>query len=143
MADALEDARTIDAGLAQDLRAVGVHDLRELRALGAAQTWERLLAGDLRDTLACRLALEAAARERQTTASLAPEVREACAAHVRRRLAAEPPRGGGPATRFSVAPPGPSARQVRQDRRRARIVALVLGVPVAAAFGAWLAGHVF
>jgi hypothetical protein len=82
--DALESAKSIDRVLAGDLRAVGVHDLRELRAVGAAEAWDRLFRADLRDCLASRLALEAAVEGRRWI-RLDPEVRERCAEHVRRR----------------------------------------------------------
>jgi hypothetical protein len=57
-----------------------VHDLR------AAEAWDRLFRADVRDDLATRLALEAAAEGRRWM-SLDPETRERCAAHVRRRRA--------------------------------------------------------
>jgi hypothetical protein len=84
--DALESARNIDGGLAVDLRAVGIHDLRELRAVGAAEAWDRLFRADLRDSLDVRLALESAAEGRRWI-RLDPEVRARCAEHVRRRRA--------------------------------------------------------
>jgi hypothetical protein len=82
--DALENAKDISAALAADLRAIGVHDLRELRALGAGEAWDRLYAADLRDCLSSRLALEGAVEGRRWI-RLDPETRERCAAHVRRR----------------------------------------------------------
>ena len=82
--DALERAKNIGAELAADLRRVGVHDLRELRAVGAAEAWDRLYKADLRDCLSSRLALEGAV-EGKRRIRLDPEVRERCAAHVRRR----------------------------------------------------------
>lgn len=128
--DRLESAKTIDASLAADLRAVGIADLRDLRAVGAADAWERLFGADLRDTLAARLALEAAVRGRRV-ALLEAETRERCAAHVQRRLAVEPP---GPPVRsstWSLAPPRASAASAAADRRRARTVhAVVAGTVV-------------
>jgi len=82
--DALESAKNLSAALAADLRAVGIHDLRELRAVGAGEAWDRLYAADLRDCLSSRLALEGAVEGRRWM-RLDPEVRERCAAHVRRR----------------------------------------------------------
>ena len=82
--DALERAKNLNAALAADLRAVGIHDLRELRAVGAADAWERLYAADLRDCLSSRLALEGAVEGRRWI-RLDPDTRERCAAHVRRR----------------------------------------------------------
>ena len=86
MADenALENAKNLSAALADDLRRVGIHDLRELRAVGAGEAWDRLYAADLRDDLSTRLALEGAAQGRRWI-RLEPETRERCAAHVRRR----------------------------------------------------------
>jgi hypothetical protein len=121
VATELESARAIDAALAGDLRAVGVHDLRELEAIGGGQAWERLLEAGLRDSLPDRLAVEAAARGRRVS-TLDPETRERCAAHVRNRVAPEPvapaPRGSG----FTIGrPPSRSAREER-DRRRLALV---------------------
>jgi hypothetical protein len=82
--DALESGKNLSAALAADLRAVGIHDLRELRAVGAADAWERLYAADLHDSLSTRLALEGAAAGRRWI-RLDPDVRAACAAHVARR----------------------------------------------------------
>jgi len=82
--DALENAKNLNAALVDDLRRVGIHDLRELRAVGAGEAWDRLYAADLRDDLSTRLALEGAAQSRRWM-SLDPETRERCAAHVRRR----------------------------------------------------------
>jgi len=82
--DALESAKNISAALAADLRAVGVHDLRELRAVGAAEAWDRLYRADLRDCLNSRLALEGAVEGRRWM-RLDPDVRDRCAEHVRRR----------------------------------------------------------
>jgi hypothetical protein len=82
--DDFETAKNIGAELAADLRRVGVHDLRELRAVGAAEAWDRLYAADLRDCLSSRLALEGAVEGRRWM-RLDPEARERCAAHVRRR----------------------------------------------------------
>jgi TfoX C-terminal domain len=82
--DALENAKNLTAALADDLRRVGIHDLRELRAVGAADAWDRLYAADLRDDLSSRLALEGAVEGRRWI-RLDPDTRERCAAHVRRR----------------------------------------------------------
>jgi hypothetical protein len=82
--DALESAKNLSGALAADLRAVGIHDLRELRAVGAAEAWERLYAADLQDSLSARLALEGAVSGRRWI-RLDPDVRAACAAHVARR----------------------------------------------------------
>ena len=82
--DALEAAKNIKAALAGDLRAVGIHDLRELRAVGAAEAWDRLFAADLRDDLSTRLALEGAVEGRRWM-RLDPDARERCAQHVARR----------------------------------------------------------
>ena len=125
MADGLESAKAIEPGLAEDLRSVGIHDLRELRAVGAADAWERLLAADLRDTLASRLALEAAVLGRR--AVLDPETRERCAAHVRRRLSAEPVAGGGRSS-FRVTPPSASSASSAADARQARLVKAIVVV---------------
>ena len=111
----LESARAISAALADDLRAVGVHDLRELEAIGAGDAWERLLESGRRDSLADRLALEAAARGRRV-GTLDPETRERCAAHVRRRLAPEPPAARG-ASGFTAGRPSPLSPRRRRDRR--------------------------
>ena len=82
--DALENAKSLSGALADDLRRVGIHDLRELRAVGAADAWDRLFAADLRDDLSSRLAIEGAVEGRRWV-SLDEEARERCAAHVRRR----------------------------------------------------------
>ncbi len=82
--DALESGANLTPALAADLRAVGIHDLRELRAVGAATAWDRLFSADLRDSLDVRLALEGAETGRRW-ARLDPEVRERCAQQVRRR----------------------------------------------------------
>jgi hypothetical protein len=82
--DALESARNLGPALAGDLRAVGIHDLRELRAVGAGEAWDRLYAADLRDDLSTRLALEGAVAGRRWM-RLDPDVRERCAQHVARR----------------------------------------------------------
>ena len=67
--DALENAKNVNAALADDLRRVGIHDLRELRAVGAGEAWDRLYAADLRDDLSTRLALEGAAQSRWPVAT--------------------------------------------------------------------------
>jgi TfoX C-terminal domain len=82
--DALQSAKNINAALAGDLRSIGIHDLRELRAVGAAEAWDRLFRADLRDDLSSRLALEGAVEGRRWI-RLDPEARERCAEHVRRR----------------------------------------------------------
>ena len=82
--DALEAAPNLGPTLAADLRSVGIHDLRELRAVGAAEAWDRLYAADLRDCLNSRLALEGAALGRRW-ARLDEDVRKRCAEHVARR----------------------------------------------------------
>ena len=82
--DDLESAPNIGATLAADLRAVGIHDLRELRAVGAGEAWDRLYRADLRDCVSSRLALEGAVEGRRWM-RLDPDVRERCAAHVARR----------------------------------------------------------
>ena len=82
--EALENAKSLSAALADDLRRVGIHDLRELRAVGAADAWDRLYAADLRDDLSSRLAVEGAVEGRRWL-RLDQETRERCAAHVRRR----------------------------------------------------------
>ena len=71
--DDLEAARDVNAALAGDLRAVG-----------AADAWDRLYAADLRDDLSTRLALEGAVEGRRWM-RLDPDVRERCAQHVARR----------------------------------------------------------
>jgi TfoX C-terminal domain len=116
VATELESARAISAALADDLRAVGVHDLRELEAIGGGEAWERLLAADLRDSLADRLALEAAVRGRRV-AALDPETRERCAAHVRRRVAPEPPAAAPRASGLTVGRPAPITARERRQRR--------------------------
>lgn len=126
MGDGLESAKAIDSGLAEDLRAVGIHDLRELRAVGAADAWERLLAADLRDTLASRLALEAAVLGRRR-AMLDPATRERCAAHVRRRLAAEPVVVAGRSS-FRLTPPSEVSASSAADARQARLVKTIVVV---------------
>lgn len=139
MADDLESAKAIDATLADDLRAVGVRDLRELRAVGAGEAWERLLAADLRDALGDRLALEAAEHGRRVRA-LDPETRERCRAHVRHRLAPEPEGRTAPSPRFSVDPPTRVDPRARADRRLMLIALLAFALPIAAYVGAKLAG---
>jgi hypothetical protein len=82
--DDFESARNLDRAIADDLRSVGIHDLRELRAVGAGEAWDRLFRADLRDSLDSRLALEGAVQGRRWI-RLDEEARERCAEHVRRR----------------------------------------------------------
>jgi hypothetical protein len=130
-ADDLASARALDEGLAADLRTVGIHDLRELRAVGAAEAWERLLAADLRDALGVRLRLEAAVCGRPVHL-LDPGVRERCAEHVRRRLAPEP--GGAVAAGAGrrVSPPAGRDPHAARDRRRLVVAAWAFALPVIA-----------
>ena len=86
--DSFVAARTIDDRLAADLVVIGLHDLRELSAVGAIGAWDRLRRRDLRDDLSTLMALEAAVRRRRLVA-LEPEVREALAAHVLARASAD------------------------------------------------------
>ena len=86
--DALESAKALDERLIRDLRAVGIHDLRELRALGTEAAWERLYLADLRDTLRDALAIESAVRGVRK-AYMDPEARERLSAYIRRRTSPE------------------------------------------------------
>jgi hypothetical protein len=124
VATELESAKAIGAALADDLRAVGVRDLRELEAIGAGEAWERLLAAGLSDTLRDRLALEAAARGRRVGA-LDPETRERCAAHVRNRLAPEPHAPVRRAPGITIGRPPPRTAREERGRRRFALVMFV------------------
>lgn len=86
--DALESAKALDERLVRDLRAVGIHDLRELRAIGTEGAWERLYLADLRDTLRDALAIEGAVRGVRK-AYMDPAARERLAAYIRRRTSPE------------------------------------------------------
>jgi DNA transformation protein len=88
MADRLEDVVNIGPALAHDLRAVGIDDLDELRALGAQEAWRRLYAAGSRDCLSSFLALEGAVRGVRWM-QLAPGDRDACCDALRAALAAE------------------------------------------------------
>jgi hypothetical protein len=84
--DSLESAKALDERLIRDLRAVGIGDLRELRALGTEGAWERLYAADLRDTLRDALAIEGAVRGlRRRGAYLDPKARERLSSFIRAR----------------------------------------------------------
>ncbi len=87
-ADALESAKALDERLIRDLRAVGIHDLRELRAIGTEGAWERLYLADLRDTLRDALAIEGAVRGVRK-AYMDPEARERLSNYIRRRTSPE------------------------------------------------------
>jgi hypothetical protein len=86
--DALESSRALDERLIGDLRAVGIHDLRELRAIGTEGAWERLFLADLRDTLRDALAIEGAVTGRRK-AYLDPAARERLSNYIRRRTSPE------------------------------------------------------
>ena len=86
--DALEAAKALDERLIGDLRAVGIHDLRELRAIGTEGAWERLYRADLRDTLRDALAIEGAVRGVRK-AYLDPEARERLSTFIRRYTSPE------------------------------------------------------
>ena len=86
--DSLESAKALDERLIRDLRAVGIQDLRELRALGTEAAWERLFLADLRDTLRDALAIEGAVRGRRK-AYMDPEARERLSNYIRRRTSPE------------------------------------------------------
>lgn len=85
---ALESAKALDERLIRDLRAVGIHDLRELRALGTEAAWERLYVADLRDTLRDALAIEGAVRGVRK-AYMDPDARERLSSFIRRRTSPE------------------------------------------------------
>ncbi len=87
-ADALESAKALDERLMRDLRAVGIHDLRELRAIGTEGAWERLYLADLRDTLRDALAIEGAVRGVRK-AYMDPDARERLSNYIRRRTSPE------------------------------------------------------
>ena len=86
--DALESAKALDERLIRDLRAVGIHDLRELRAIGTEGAWERLYLADLRDTLRDALAIEGAVRGVRK-AYMDPDARERLSSYIRRRTSPE------------------------------------------------------
>lgn len=86
--DSLESAKALDERLIGDLRAVGIHDLRELRAVGTEGAWERLYRADLRDTLRDALAIEGAVRGVRK-AYLDPDARERLSAFILRRTSPE------------------------------------------------------
>ena len=86
--DALESAKALDEQLIRDLRAVGIHDLRELRAIGTEGAWERLFLADLRDTLRDALAIEGAVRGVRK-AYMDPGARERLSSYIRRRTSPE------------------------------------------------------
>jgi DNA transformation protein len=88
MADRLEDVVNIGPALAHDLRAVGIDNLDDLRALGAQEAWRRLYAAGSRDCLSSFLALEGAVRG-VGWMQLAPGDRDACCDALRAALAAE------------------------------------------------------
>ena len=84
--DDLASVKNLGPALAGDLRAVGIHDARELAAVGAGSAWERLYDAGLRDDLQSRLALEGAVEGRRWV-RLDETVRARCAEHVRARTA--------------------------------------------------------
>jgi hypothetical protein len=86
--DSLASARALDEKLIRDLKAVGIHDLRELRAIGTEGAWERLYLADLRDTLRDALAIEGAVRGVRK-AYMDPAARERLANYIRRRTSPE------------------------------------------------------
>ena len=87
MAERLEDVVNIGPALAHDLRAIGVSDLDELRALGAGEAWIRMHAAGCHDCLSSLLALEGAVRGVRWM-QISPEDRDAIVAAARERLAA-------------------------------------------------------
>ncbi len=86
--DSLESAKALDEKLIRDLKAVGIHDLRELRAIGTEGAWERLYLADLRDTLRDALAIEGAVRGVRK-AYMDPDARERLSNYIRRRTSPE------------------------------------------------------
>jgi DNA transformation protein len=90
MPDRLEDVVNIGPALAHDLRAVGIGDLDQLRALGAQEAWRRLHAAGARDCLSSLLALEGAVRGVRWM-QLAPGDRDACCDALRAALADDTP----------------------------------------------------
>jgi len=82
--DDLASEKNLGPALAADLRTVGIHDARELAAVGAGSAWERLYDAGLRDSLQSRLALEGAVAGRRWV-RLDEAVRARCAEHVRAR----------------------------------------------------------
>ncbi len=87
MAERLEDVVNIGPALAHDLRAVGVTDLDELRALGAGEAWVRMHAGGCHDCLSTLLALEGALRGVRWM-QISPQDRDALVTAAREKLAA-------------------------------------------------------
>jgi DNA transformation protein and related proteins len=87
MAERLEDVVNIGPALAHDLRAVGVNDLDELRALGADEAWVRMHAAGCHDCLSSLLALEGAVRGVRWM-QISPADRDAVVVAAREKLAA-------------------------------------------------------
>jgi DNA transformation protein len=87
MADRLEDVVNIGPALAHDLRAIGIEDLDDLRAVGADAAWVRMHAAGCHDCLSSLLALEGAVRGVRWM-EIAPADRDAVVAAARAKMAA-------------------------------------------------------
>jgi DNA transformation protein len=87
MADRLEDVVNLGPALAHDLRAIGIEDLDDLRAMGAEEAWVRMHAHGCHDCLSSLLALEGAVRGVRWM-QLDPADRDAIVASARARLQA-------------------------------------------------------
>jgi DNA transformation protein len=86
MADRLEDVVNIGPALAHDLRAVGIADLDELRAVGAQDAWVRMHAAGCHDCLSSLLALEGAVRG-VSWIQITPDDRDTVVTEARARMA--------------------------------------------------------
>lgn len=87
MPERLEDVVNIGPALAHDLRAAGVDNLEDLRAIGADEAWIRMHAAGCHDCLSSLLALEGAVRGVRWM-QISADDRDAVVAAARAKLAA-------------------------------------------------------